>query len=103
MNPLKLTRWPSPLIFLFAGTVFFVFALVTVNLFSMAMASLSFLKENGFEAVRHGALLQVLELALWGTLSLSCWLAFKACEAELISRYFKWARQERKAQAKSRE
>lgn len=99
----NVTRWPSFLVFLFAGAVFSLFAFVTVNLFSQAMASLTFLREFGSEAVRHGALWQVGELILWGALSLSCWLAFKVCEGELVGRYQRWSRRDegKPVQAKS--
>lgn len=94
----NVTRWPSILVFLFAGLIFVVFAFVTVNLFSQAMASLTFLREFGPEAIRHGALLQVGELTLWGALSLSCWLGFKVCEGELVARYQRWSQRDRKPQ-----
>ena len=90
MTLLNVTRWPSILVFLFAGVAAAVFAFVTVNLFSQAMASLTFLREFGPEAIRHGALWQVLELTLLGGLSLACWLAFKVCEGKLVGRYGKW-------------
>lgn len=71
----NVTRWPSILVFLIAGAAAALFAFVTVNLFSQAMASLAFLREFGPEAVRHGALWQVGELTLWGVVSLTCWMA----------------------------
>ncbi|SNT01407.1 hypothetical protein [Antarctobacter heliothermus] len=91
MALLNITRWPTIMIFLFAGIAAATFAFVTVNLFSQAMASLDFLKTFGWEAIRHGALRQVAELAVWGTLSLSCWLSFKVCEHVLEDRYLEWA------------
>ncbi|WP_323771494.1 hypothetical protein [Antarctobacter sp.] len=95
MALLNITRWPTILIFLFAGIAAATFAFVTVNLFSQAMASLDFLKVFGWEAIRHGALRQVAELAIWGALSLSCWLLFKVCEHVLEDRYLDWARRSR--------
>jgi len=87
----NLTRWPSFLVFLLAGCGAATFAFVTVNLFTEAMASLTFLREFGPEAIRHGALLQVLELTAWGVVSLFCWLVFKICEQILEDRYLEWA------------
>ncbi len=88
---LNITRWPSALIFLLAGVAAATFAFVTVNLFTEAMASLAFLREFRVEAIRHGALWQVLELVVWGALSLTCWLVFKVCEQVLEDRYLDWA------------
>jgi len=92
MTLLNVTRWPSVLVFLVAGASAACFAFVTVNLFSQAMASLTFLREFGTEAIRHGALVQVLELSFWGGLSLTCWLGFKICEGELLDRYRIWSK-----------
>lgn len=88
----NVTRWPSVLVFLLAGGAAVCFAFVSVNLFSEAMASVRFLSTYKFEAIRFGAWVQVLELCLWGSLSLLCWLAFKICEGELVDRYQKWAK-----------
>jgi hypothetical protein len=98
----NVTRWPSILVFLIAGAAAALFAFVTVNLFSQAMASLAFLREFGPEAVRHGALWQVGELTLWGVVSLSCWLAFKVCEGELVGQYQRWARRSREGETERR-
>lgn len=95
MRLFNLTRWPTAAVFCFAGCVAVTFAFVTVNLFSQAMASLAFIRKFGWEAIRNGALWQVAELALWGALSLSCWLAFKICEHILEDRYLAWARRNR--------
>ncbi|WP_300531546.1 hypothetical protein [uncultured Mameliella sp.] len=87
----NLTRWPTPSVFLLAGGTAATFAFVTVNLFSQAMASLAFLRKFGWTAIQHGALWQVGELILWGSLALACWLVFKICERVLEDRYFDWA------------
>lgn len=92
MSLLNVARWPSILVFLIAGIAAAGFAFVTVNLFSQAMANLTFLREFGTEAIRHGALLQLVQLTVWGALSLSCWLGFKICEAELLDRYRAWSK-----------
>lgn len=91
MTILKITRWPSILVFLLAGCTATAFAFVSINLFSQSMASLEFLSKFGREAVRHGVLWQLLELVIWGLLSLSCWVLFKICEHELVHRYTVWA------------
>ncbi len=96
MALINITRWASPMVFLLAGVAGVVFAFVTVNLFSEAMASLEFLREYGWEAVRFGALWQVAELLIYGCLALGCWLVFKICEHELEHRYIGWARGHRR-------
>ncbi|KCV81230.1 hypothetical protein ATO10_13654 [Actibacterium atlanticum] len=93
MAVFNITRWPVFWVFCLAGGSVAVFAFVTVNLFSHAMANLTFIKEFGLMAIQHGALLQVAELMAWGALSLGCWLTFKACEQVLVNRYFGWAKQ----------
>lgn len=86
----NITRWPAALVFVLAGSAAAFFAFTTVNLFSQASANLEFLREYGWEAVRHGALWQVGELLIWGGLSLACWLVFKFCEHDLGRRYQNW-------------
>ncbi len=95
MRLFNLTRWPTLAVFFLAGCAAACFAFVTVNLFSQAMAGLAFIRKFGWEAIRHGALWQIAELAFWGALSLSCWLVFKICEHILEDRYIAWARRNR--------
>ncbi len=99
MRLVNITHWPSVLVFLLAGTSAVIFAFVSVNLFSQAMANRDFLREFGWVAIQHGALWQVGELFLWGAIALTCWLAFKICEQELEDRYFAWARKPRAARS----
>ena len=56
MAVFDITGWPWWLVFMLAGAAGAVFAFVTVNLFTLAMASLAFIQEFRWEAVRHGAL-----------------------------------------------
>ncbi|MGJ8584671.1 MAG: hypothetical protein ACSHXD_11290 [Marinosulfonomonas sp.] len=98
MSLFNLTRWPSILIFLLAGAATVIFAFVTVNLFSYAMANVGFLRKAGFDAIRHGALIQVVELMFWGGIALVCWVVFKICEHILVERYLSWAARPKSAQ-----
>ncbi len=91
----NITRYPSILVFLLAGAAAVIFAFVTYNLFSQAMASVDFLSRHTWDAIRFGGLWQVAELLLWGSLSLSCWLTFKICEQVLEDRYLDWAHRKR--------
>ena len=92
MSLVNLARWPGLLVFALAGLAAVGFAFVTVNLFAMAMANISFIERHGWLAIREGALIQLLELGAWGALALISYLVFKACEVELVFRYFQWAR-----------
>jgi len=88
---LNVTRWPAILLFVMAGATAVALAFITVNLFTRAMANLSLIGEYGWLAVQEGALLQLAGLILWGVLALITYLVFKACEKELLHRYFHWA------------
>ena len=90
MVVLDLTRWPVWLVLTLAGLSAVAFAFVTVNLFSHAMANLSFIAEYGWLALSHGAALQLLELIVWGAIALIVFLTFRATEIELLYRYFRW-------------
>lgn len=85
-----LTKWPTVFIFLLAGLVAACFAFVTANLFTEAMANTDFIRKFGLEAIRHGALIQIFELAAWGAMALLLWLVFKICEQILRDRYMIW-------------
>ena len=99
MIVLDISRWPGILVFLLAGLTAVLFALVTVNLFTEAMASLRFLRQFGWTAIEHGALRQAAELLINGALALFLWLVFKCCEAELTDRYRRWCLQRRSRSA----
>lgn len=88
----NLARWPVVLVFALGGGAAVAFAFVTVNLFSETMASLAFVERHGWLALREGALVQLAILSAWGALALMLYLLFKACEVELVFRYFQWAR-----------
>lgn len=63
-----------------------------MNLFAEAVANLRFLGRFGYEAVRVGALWQVVTLTLWSLLALAGFMGFKICETELMQRYRAWTR-----------
>lgn len=102
MGLFDITKWPAVLVFVLAGTVAAMFAFATVNLFSQAIASIGFIQKFGWEAIRHGALWQVLELILSGAFALACWIVFKICEHDLEHRYLAWAKR-RDAQRRERQ
>ena len=99
----NLTRWPAVCVFVLAGTVAVIFAFVTVNLFSQAMASVAFLQTHGKDAIANGALWQVFELLASGSLALLLWLIFKGCEHVLVDRYLAWAKSRNPRSASARD
>ena len=90
MSFLDIKRWPGVFVFLLAGGAAACFAFVTVNLFGHAMASRDFIRKFGWLAIENGALWQVAELILWGSVALACWVTFKICETDLGRRYHRW-------------
>lgn len=101
MQVLNITRWPLLLVFAGAGAAVVVFAFTTVNLFTLAMANVHFVREHGWIAIREGALLQLGELCLGGSVALASWLVFKILEAEITQRYRGWAQRTRKPKAET--
>ena len=91
MQILNITRWPVVLVLLGAGVTATALAFSSINLFALAMANFGFIREAGWDAIRHGALRQTAGLALNGAVALVCWLLFKGFETELIVRYRRWA------------
>lgn len=85
-----LSLWPWPLLLGLAGAAATVLAFATVNLFSEAMANLSFVRRHGWMAFEVGAGRQMAELGLAGALALVAYLVFKFCEIELSTRYRAW-------------
>lgn len=94
MSLFKITRWPTICVFLLAGIAAIIFAFVTANLFSYAMANVEFLQEFGIVAIQNGALVQIGELIFWGAVAMSCWFVFKICEHTLANRYLAWSRKD---------
>jgi hypothetical protein len=65
-------------------------ALTAWNSFSLihlAMENIRFLRMFGGIAVMEGGLLQLVEIIVYGILSLTFYLGFKVCEVELVSRW----------------
>lgn len=92
MRALNLTRWPWLAVLALAGGSAVGLAFLSVNLFARAMANVDFIQRHGWVAVEEGALIQMAGLLGWGLAALFAYLVFKACEVELVFRYFQWAR-----------
>lgn len=87
---LSLSRYPALAVFFLAGLCGVVLAFSSVNLLTMAMHNLDFLSKHGWEAVRLGGAVQLLQILGYGCVALASFLGFKACESELIKRYNDW-------------
>ncbi len=77
-------------VFVLAGVSLAVVGYATVNLLTLSMANLNFLREHGLAAVMTGGLVQTLQILLSGTVALVFFLVYKICESELIARYRRW-------------
>ena len=74
------------LAFVLMGVSFVLFGLVTLNLLHTLSANLEFLTMYGFEAVREGGLVQLLELFVSGYAAAAFYVFFKLCEKVLVER-----------------
>ena len=84
---LDLSRFPAVILFLAAGVCGGLFAWNSYNLLLLAMANYGFVQKFGRLALAEGALLQMLEIAVYGYVSLALYVGFKGCETELIERW----------------
>jgi hypothetical protein len=87
---LKTSTYPWWVVFVAASGFATGLAYSSYNLFHLSMANLSFLREFGWLAVMNGGVLQFLENAAYGGVSLICFLGFKICETDLVLRYRHW-------------
>jgi len=72
--------------FVLMGVGFVLFGAASLNLVQLFSANLGFLAEHGLDAVREGALRQLLELVASAYLAVAFYLLFKTCEAALVQR-----------------
>jgi hypothetical protein len=76
-------RWVT---FIVLGLAFFVFGVGTLSLFMLLQANLALLADYGWQAVRDGGALEILQLLVTGYLALAAYVVFKACEVSLVRR-----------------
>lgn len=62
------------------------FGLISLNLFAMLRANLDLISAHGAMALFDGALEQLVQLAVYGGLSVVVYVLFKACERVLVER-----------------
>jgi hypothetical protein len=76
-----------PLLTLFLMGLFGLgFGLVSINIFAMLHANFGLIARHGAMALVDGALLQMIELVLYGYLALVFYVLLKACEFILVRR-----------------
>jgi len=80
------SSWHGLVIFLMLGIFGALFAWFTFNLVDLFMANFRFIAAYGLVALREGGLRQAAELVASGYLSIAFYIAFKACEVELVTR-----------------
>ena len=68
------------------GVSFVLFGLASLNLLALLQANLRFLFEHGVDAVRDGALRQLIELLASGYAAAAFYVMFKVCEKALVAR-----------------
>ena len=72
--------------FLLMGVFGAIFGVVSLNIVALLHANFSLVLEHGAMAFVDGALVQLLQLAGYGYLSLVCWVLLKACEHALVQK-----------------
>jgi len=87
---LDISRYPGIIVFMLAGVSIVIVAFATVNLLQMSMANLRYIGEHGWLALQSGALIQLLQLLIFGAVALFFFVVFKICESELVIRYRNW-------------
>lgn len=65
------------------------FGLLSFNLFFFLKGNIELVRDHGVQALMEGALEELLQLFLYGVLSLIFYLIFKACENVLVERILK--------------
>jgi hypothetical protein len=80
-------RYPTAVLLLALGGVSVVFAWLTVDLLTLAMANIDFLRRHGAMAVMEGGLVQFGLNVAKGFAALLAYLAFRGIEAEIMRRW----------------
>jgi ribose 1,5-bisphosphokinase PhnN len=72
--------------FVLMGLSFLAFGILSLNLIYLIKANIELFLDYGTMVIADGALRQLLELLVYGYLSLAFYLLFKACEHILVIR-----------------
>lgn len=65
------------------------FGWLTLDLVRVLSANAGFLRDHGWQAVRDGGLLQLLELLGTSVAAMAAWLLFKLCETVLLQSFLR--------------
>jgi hypothetical protein len=90
---MKSLRWYRPAahhtitLFLVMGASGMALAWMSFNLLHLAMENTRFIGMHGLVALLEGGLRQIIEIMIYGILSLVSYLVFKVCEVELVARW----------------
>ena len=84
---LRPTSYNSIILLLAMGVFAALFGWISYNLIHLGMENYRFLRQFGTLAVMEGGLGQLVEIILYGYLSLAFYLGFKICEVELVHRW----------------
>lgn len=82
----KLFYWHWSVTLLLLCVSVFIFATASVNIFVLLQANLTLIMEHGTQALRDGALQQLLELVASSIVSAVFYIIFKACERVLVEK-----------------
>jgi hypothetical protein len=74
------------LAFVLLGLSFVLFGVSTLNLLYVFQAAWEFLVVHGWDAVREGVVMQLIELVLSGYVAAAFYVLFKICEKVLVDR-----------------
>ena len=80
------SSWHTLFIFFMMGVFGLAFAWFSFNIVDFLMGNFRLIAEHGTLALREGAARQAIELITSGYLAIAFYIAFKACEVELITR-----------------
>lgn len=83
---IRVTAFPSVVVFIAAGCFATLFAFVTYGLLVEAMANVRLFNENGRMAIMDGGVIQFGWIVLRAAVALAAYIGFKTCEVELVAR-----------------
>jgi hypothetical protein len=75
--------------FILMGVFGGLFAVTSYNLLMLFTANFQFIAAYGFMAARDGGVVQLIQLAVYGYLSLAFYILFKGCLYGLLGRFMK--------------
>lgn len=85
----KTFNGPASRTFLLMGVFGGLFAMTSYNLLMLFNANFQFIEMYGVMAVKDGGALQLLQLAVYGYLSLAFYILFKGCLYGLLGHFMK--------------